>query len=259
MPYFWNKKKDINILFVHIPKTGGTSVEQYFSKISEVPLNIESLYGFPWFLDVNVPRPFPNKVFPNSLQHMSYENLLRWSRKYFNIKLFNNTRIKFYTIVRNPYTRIMSDLFFWGFIDERATPEDVTVILKKYIACDYDTIGDKVNDYQPPFHRFHHLLFDNFDNHKTPQWQLVAKNEKELHAEMIYMRTETLTEDMINNGFTDFDYHELTNRIGTINYYEYLNDESIEIINHEYGPDFELFNYEKKVPYLKEIIPNLKE
>lgn len=251
MPYFWNKKKIINVLFIHVPKTGGTSVEEYFSELCETPLNQKSLYGFPWFLDDNVPRPFKDKVFPNSLQHMSYEDLLRWSRKYFNIKIFNRIPLRIYTIVRNPYERIISDLFFWGFIDERAKPEEVTVILKRYLNNDYDKINDVVEDYQPPFHRFHHKLFDNFDNHRTPQWKLVAKNEKELYGEIIYMKTETLTSDMKKLGYDDFNNHEMPNRIGNINYYKYLNAESIELINKEYGPDFELFHYDKIIPNLK--------
>lgn len=37
MPYFNNN--DINILFIHIPKTGGTSLENYFSSKFNIPLN----------------------------------------------------------------------------------------------------------------------------------------------------------------------------------------------------------------------------
>jgi hypothetical protein len=40
MPYF--KNENINLLFIHIPKTGGTSVEQYFSKKYNVELNYKS-------------------------------------------------------------------------------------------------------------------------------------------------------------------------------------------------------------------------
>jgi hypothetical protein len=44
MPYFQNK--NVNILFIHIPKTGGSSLELYFSNKYKIPLDIKSLHGF---------------------------------------------------------------------------------------------------------------------------------------------------------------------------------------------------------------------
>jgi hypothetical protein len=59
MPYF--KNKNINILFVHIPKTGGSSIEQYFSKKYNILLNNSSLFGY-------------NKLnITESLQHIQYK------------------------------------------------------------------------------------------------------------------------------------------------------------------------------------------
>jgi len=45
MPYFHNDK--INLLFVHIPRTGGTSIEHYFSDKFQIPLNTKSIYSNP--------------------------------------------------------------------------------------------------------------------------------------------------------------------------------------------------------------------
>ena len=44
MPYF--KNNETNILFIHIPKTGGTSVDIYLSKKFDIPLNNKSLFLF---------------------------------------------------------------------------------------------------------------------------------------------------------------------------------------------------------------------
>ena len=38
MPYF----KKINLLFIHIPKTGGTSIENYFYKKYDIERNVQS-------------------------------------------------------------------------------------------------------------------------------------------------------------------------------------------------------------------------
>ena len=43
MPYFHNK--DVNLLFIHIPKTGGSSLETYFSKKFNMHLNDSTLFN----------------------------------------------------------------------------------------------------------------------------------------------------------------------------------------------------------------------
>jgi hypothetical protein len=44
MPYFHNN--NTNTLIIHIPKTGGTSLEYYFSNKYNIPLNNDSLFDF---------------------------------------------------------------------------------------------------------------------------------------------------------------------------------------------------------------------
>jgi len=57
---------------------------------------------------------------------------------------FNNN-LKIITIVRNPYTRIISDLFHFKLIKEYTLSTDIFEIIKKYL---YD---------------------ENLDNHNVPQ------------------------------------------------------------------------------------------
>ena len=96
MPYF--KNNNLNLLFIHIPKTGGTSLEKYLSQKHNIPLDSKSLYS-----------DLKNGYNSVSLQHQTYHSLLK-KKTQFGID-FNN--IKIISIVRNPYERIVSDLFFY--------------------------------------------------------------------------------------------------------------------------------------------------
>jgi hypothetical protein len=205
MPYFYNN--DINLLFIHIPKTGGTSLQIYFSSKYNIPLNNKALCDFynNESLEIN-----------SSMQHMTYNTIVKYS-KIFNIDFDN---IKIITIVRNPYERFVSDLFFFKLITPDNTKEEVFNILNKY------SVSDK------------------YDNHNLPQHEFITDDKGEIIKNIHILKTESLTDGMKNLGYTDFDNCDNVN-VNKVNYYNYLSNESIEFINKFYHLDFILFNYDK--------------
>ena len=210
MPYF--KNKDINVLFIHVPKTGGSSLDTYFSSKFNIPLNNKSLFHFikdKQLLNENI------KI-KSSLQHITYNQIVKYS-KIFNIDFDN---IKIITIVRNPYERFVSDLFYFSLITTDSTKEAVFDILHNY------------------------LVSDKYDNHNIPQHTFITNDKGEIIENIHILKTESLTNEMKGLGYIDFNIYENVN-INKVNYYNYLNNESIEIINKFYHLDFILFNYNK--------------
>lgn len=210
MPYFKNADVDVNLLFIHIPKTGGTSLEHYFSHKYAIPLNNESIYLF-----------WQNNEYKitSSLQHITYQTMLQYKTE-LNID-FNHIQIL--TVVRNPYERLVSDLFFNKLIDIDTSKEEAFNII-----CEYLTRSD-------------------LDNHNIPQYKFIINNVDEDNTliDVVILHTETLISDMHNLGYTDFNIHANVNKHTDINYYDYLNSDSIKIINEFYDKDFSLFNYTK--------------
>ena len=203
MPYFQNKY--INLLFIHIPKTGGTSLERYFSKKFSIPLNEKSLYT-------------PVKRFKGiSFQHQTYQSLIN-NPQQFHIN-YNN--LKILTVVRCPYNRLISDLFYFKYITVHSSPEFVFKVLQsKY----FNTFGSN-------------------DNHKKPQYLfLLDKDGKMLEENITILRMETLNADMAKLGYTDFNIKAQSSNVKR-DYMSFLNADSIKIINTVYKQDFELFGY----------------
>ncbi len=199
MPYY----KDINLLFIHIPKTGGTSLENYLQTKSS-----QSLYS-----DVT------NNIMPElrlqqiSLQHQFFKDIWRY-RKHIGVN-FDNIRI--ISIVRNPYDRIVSDLLYFNLIEKTTSLEKVYKTIQNY------------------------LTRTDLDNHNVPQYRFICDSKENLKVNMNQIkifRTESLTKDLHEYGFTDYKGKDSSN-----SYMKYLNKDSISLINNFYKIDFIVFDY----------------
>lgn len=211
MPYYKNK----NLLFIHIPKTGGTVIENAIKELSKyTPVErLSILYsGY-----TNELLDFPyNKV---SLQHQFYTTIYKFKDK-LDVNFDN---IKIFSVVRNPYDRVISDLFYLKLIKKDFTAKEVYFIIKR-----------------------HYLYRNDLDNHNEPQYKFITDDNCELIKNIEIFKTETLNEsnDKLNE-FIGFDINIKQTNINK-DYSNYLNKDSISLINTFYKKDFELFNYKFK-------------
>lgn len=206
MPYY----EEPNILFIHIPKTGGTIIENQLKNIYK-----ESLFG----LDLHLLDSPYNKIY---LQHQYFTTIYKFSNN-LNVN-FNN--IKIFSVVRNPYDKVISDLFWWRIIGKNFTSEQVYNVIK--------------NQY---------IYNNNLDNHNMPQYKFVTDENCELIKNIRLFKTETLNESNNElNGFLGFNINIKKKDVNK-DYSKYLNKDSISLINEFYKKDFELFGYQVKSEY----------
>jgi hypothetical protein len=211
MPYF----KSGNLLFLHVPKTGGSSLELYFARKYSTSLNHSSLFmGLPGNITVN--QSFDQGV---ALQHQTYR-AIHENQQALGIQI--NERTKIITIVRNPYQRIISDLFYYKLITGSASPEEVYQIISRYTGGQYGKL----------------------DNHPLAQYKFLINHSGELLKNLIVMRTESLSDDMRSHGYMDFNIFANIGTNRDQDYMNYLSEDSINLINVVYEKDFILFGYQ---------------
>ena len=196
MPHY----PEYNLLFIHIPKTGGTSYEKYMLDRTETRI---------WGKQDIFPDPTLNQI---SLQHQTYQTVYKY-RELLGIDF--NDKLKKLAFVRNPYDRIVSDIFWLKFNTKTDSQDEI-----------YDTI------------RHDYIGRDDLDNHTIPQYKFVTDENGKLIPDITLLKMENLTEGLQTYGFTDYEGPSQSN-----SYMKYLNKDSIRIINLFYKKDFEMFGY----------------
>ena len=213
------------ILFTHIPRTGGTSIENYFLKkfnLNESILNLTA---------------GKNNHFVN-LRHLPYNQIKHeWLS---NGEFLDEEWVQF-SIIRNPYAKVMSELFFWTDLgvaqdfQQHSNYEfrqvKILEALKVYISNTHKFNKDWMRD--------GHLYSQSWYLKDIPSNYKVFKFEEGINNIMDRLGFE----DFKNNNTRSQDKLSQYN-LKDVNYNDYMNQEFIEIVNKYYKEDFDRFDYD---------------
>ena len=203
-----------NCIFVHIPRTGGTSIEEVIWPIMENRTEAELWMGF---VD-----PYHNKYQTGGLQHL----LAMQIRQEIGEAVFN--RCYRFTVVRNPWDKAVSQYS-----------------LMKYRKGLRDFIGMQEND---DFKTYLSLIQRREHVQWMPQFRFFLDENGEQLVNFI-ARFENFNDD-VSTILGELDIkvdaipHSAVNKTVRGNYRQYYDDESVEMIRQIYRQDIELLGYE---------------
>ena len=218
------------LIFIHIPKTGGISVEDFIMK--KFGYTRQSLWmtsGGGLVLDKLEYRLYPYMHFP-------LEEVIKTAEAS-KIKIDNSWEI--FSIVRNPYYKFLSELFFTD-----------TIPLKYHYHTLPINYRDKfLNDCIDDYFADKHMGLTNHSNHALPQYKFFENVDVNYK---IFKFEEGLPNIMEQMGFDpviDFP-HKMDNFASypRPKYRDILTPYLVEVVNERYHKDFETFRYNMLSP-----------
>jgi|GEM_PF-6495375 hypothetical protein len=152
-----------NSYFIHIPKCGGSSIEQYFFNLDGLYPNMENVFGS-LGREVGSKYHFGNYV--RGLQHSETQHLSVWDCRRYQVNDFLNSNYKF-AFVRNPWHRFVSEVH-WK---------------RKHLRMTNHSFQDQI-EMQKRF--ADNNLSNNLRPHNTPQWKFVFNEEGKLAVDDVF-------------------------------------------------------------------------
>ncbi|AMJ94146.1 hypothetical protein AVL56_07375 [Alteromonas stellipolaris] len=202
MPLFLNEEK--SVLFLHIPKTGGTTIENWLSSTKK--FKIQLFYGRP--LEDTTVTP----------QHFGYETVSKLIGDFEESELFK------FAIVRDPYERLVSEFFYrikLKHLDLGRYPE-------RLFSCWVVSVLKKAK-------RNPHVL----DNHIRPQTYFTSSDVSIYKFEDGFERIlDGVSENIGVTAPATIDSH----KVGTKKEVEWT-DSAIAMVKEHYAADFIEFSY----------------
>jgi hypothetical protein len=199
------KKK---LIFIHIPKTGGSSFEAYLTRKhnNKERLTKDNLYS--------TKREAHNG---HSLQHCTYKELQTL------VSDINQYRI--ITFVRNPFHRLLSELLYTKRVTRTTSPAMVHKI-----------VNDLFTNHTPNLIQ---RKYENYDNHLVPQIDFIVDDNDQIPCNVTIVNTHDLDSVLPKLGFIDFKEHanKSFNR-EYFNYDTFFDQDTRRLIRNYYARDF---------------------
>lgn len=224
--------QNLKTIFIHIPKTGGTSIENTLIEDAELR-NWRIADQTTWYGNIESPEGTYSTKYCYELDHST----LRFMKN--NCVFYNQKYFKF-AFVRNPYHRLVSEYHhckygYSRFIKKKEfnTFKDFVLILQKrfnFVLENEQKNHWLVSHYLPQYkftHNYKHKLLVDFVGKLEN-----INNDWNYVCERIGINRELAK---ISKYSTDFNY----------NYEDYYDDELKEIVYQLYEKDFIYFDYEK--------------
>jgi hypothetical protein len=213
MPLFFTRKK--KILYIHIPKNGGTAISKALSK-----------HGYSYLI-----QKYPENKNNVSSMHLTSEEINKILNQ-------NNLNVDFeFTIVRDPYTKLESEYFYqFGSIYRIKEWSIKTIYKLKYFLSFNNFIKKELN-----------IANNNLqykENHFKPQVKFLTSKTKIYKYENNFT---DLKKDLLNYEI-DFEIGVKPYTRGRLSKIFRIKWEksTIQLVNEFYKDDFDAFGYEKK-------------